>query len=100
MDRRAIRFYIGRNADGVMCPYITGNQSLQAFDTFATRRLSTGFSFQPRAEGSYKRVRFLSLGHISTVTAGGKKRTGEWCDKAAACQVICYQGGGSHRHAY
>src|SRR5471032_2617654 len=100
MDHRRIRFYINRNADVLMWSNFFTINSLQSFDTNAPRRLNTGFPFQPRAEGGHKCVRFLGLGHISTVTAGGKKRAGEWCDKAAACQVIGYQGGESHRHAY
>lgn len=104
MDRGAFRFYINRNADSVAQPCLVTNlsaiQSLHAFDTFTTHRLSTGFSFQPRAEGDHEHICFLSLWYISTVTAGGKKGTGEWCDQAAACEVIRYQSGRSHRDAY
>ena len=81
-------------------PYFSAIQSLHTFYTFTTHRLSTAFSFQPRAEGNHERIRFLSLGYIGTVTAGRKKGTGEWCDKAAACEVIRYQRGWSHCHAY
>ena len=81
----------------MMLPDLFAIRSLQAFATFTTRHLSTGFLFEPRAEGDHKLVRFLGLRHISTVTAGGKTGAGEWCDKPAGCQVIRYQGGRSHR---
>src|ERR1700710_1248652 len=99
MDSWTVNFYINRNADSSTEPNFSAIQSLPVFATFTICCLNTGFLFQPRAEGNHEFVGFLGLRHISTVTAGRKTGTGEWCDKAAACQVIRYEGGRSHRHA-